>query len=266
MPLTEFQRSVCRLIAAERIANGESYVAGGAALNAVLNAARVSRDIDLFHDTRDALHETWQADRELLESNGFTLDVIRERESFVEVLIRKGSDTVTLEWVQDSAFRFFPLVEHDDFGLTLHPFDLATNKVLALVGRLEVRDWIDLLNCCDKIQPLGYLAWAACGKDPGFSPAMILAEARRSSRYTQVEVDTLQFHGTSAPSASELAISWHEKLGEAEQIIDLLPVADVGKAVLAPDGTLCARSVSVLQNQELYFHGGSIRGAWPRLR
>lgn len=36
-------------------------------------------------------------------------------------------------------------MEHEDLGLTLHPFDLATNKVLALVGRLEVRDWVDVL-------------------------------------------------------------------------------------------------------------------------
>jgi hypothetical protein len=31
------------------------------------------------------------------------------------------------------------LVEHDGLGLTLHPFDLATNKVLALVGRVRGR-------------------------------------------------------------------------------------------------------------------------------
>src|SRR5262245_44561303 len=33
-------------------------------------------------------------------------------------------------------YRFFPLLEHPDFGLTLHPFDLASNKVLGLAGRL----------------------------------------------------------------------------------------------------------------------------------
>lgn len=51
MPLTELQRTVCRLIAANRIASGESYVAGGVALNELIGAARLSRDIDLFHDT-----------------------------------------------------------------------------------------------------------------------------------------------------------------------------------------------------------------------
>jgi hypothetical protein len=47
-------------------------VAGGAALNELLHAPRVSRDIDLFHDTESALDASWNADRELLVSNGFT--------------------------------------------------------------------------------------------------------------------------------------------------------------------------------------------------
>ena len=63
-----------------------------------------------------------------------------------------------MQWVRDSAFRFFPLVTHEQLGLVLHPFDLATNKVLALVGRLEVRDWIDVIECSRRLQPLGFLA------------------------------------------------------------------------------------------------------------
>jgi len=55
MALSEFQRGVCRLIAGGRIASGESYVAGGAALNELLQAARRSHDIDLFHDTAEAV-------------------------------------------------------------------------------------------------------------------------------------------------------------------------------------------------------------------
>jgi len=40
-------------------------------------------------------------------------------------------------------------------ALALHPFDLATNKVLALVGRLEVRDWVDVIECDRRLQPFG---------------------------------------------------------------------------------------------------------------
>jgi TolB-like protein len=33
-----------------------------------------------------------------------------------------------------------PLLEHPELGLTLHPFELATNKLLALVGHVEARE------------------------------------------------------------------------------------------------------------------------------
>ena len=59
MALTPFQRDVCRLLADRRIASGESYVAGGAALNERLSTSRLSRDLDLFHDTEEALAATW---------------------------------------------------------------------------------------------------------------------------------------------------------------------------------------------------------------
>ena len=35
------------------------------------------------------------------------------------------------------------------------------------------------IHCAERIQPLGYLAWAACGKDLGFSPVSILEHAAR---------------------------------------------------------------------------------------
>ncbi|NQT83092.1 hypothetical protein HQ563_08715 [bacterium] len=63
-----------------------------------------------------------------------------------DVGVAQGEDSVLIQWTRDSAYRFFPLVQHEEFGLVLHPFDLATNKTLALVGRLEVRDWIDLIT------------------------------------------------------------------------------------------------------------------------
>jgi hypothetical protein len=72
----------------------------------------------------------------LLEAHGYEIGIVRERPAFVEALITKDRDQVLLQWTCDSAYRFFPLVEHPDFGLTLHPFDLATNKVLALVASL----------------------------------------------------------------------------------------------------------------------------------
>src|SRR5205807_162678 len=134
MALTEFQRTICRLVARQRLESGESYVVGAAALNALAGATRISRDIDLFHDTSEAVAISWKADRVLLKSHGYQIQTLKERDGFVEAEVGKAGQSVVMQWTSDSTFRFFPLAEHADFGLTLHPFDLATNKVLALVG------------------------------------------------------------------------------------------------------------------------------------
>lgn len=269
MALTPFQRDVCRVLAERRRNGGESYVAGGIALNLALEAQRLSRDLDLFHDTTEAVARSWDADRVLLEAGQYTVAPVRERPGFVQATVSRGHDRLLVEWVHDSAYRFFPLVEHEELGLTLHPFDLATNKVLALVGRLEVRDWLDVLVCHDRLQPLAYLAWAACGKDPGFSPPGVIAHARRSSHYSVSEIATLAFDGP-APDAADLSRRWREALDTAGPIMAALPADHVGEAVLTSDGQLFAGDVMELQRRlaigDVIFHAGRLGGALPHIR
>jgi hypothetical protein len=268
MALTNYQRIVCRLIAQRRTLAGESYVAGGAALNEVIRAPRLSRDVDLFHDTGAAVEQSFLADCALFEQSGFDVAVVRQRVAFVEAEITRGGDRVLLQWVHDSAFRFFPLVEHEEFGLVLHPVDLATNKVLALVGRLEVRDWVDVIETSQRLQPLGYLAWAAVGKDPGFSPHALVEHAARSSRYSELEVRALSFAGP-PPDAGELSRRWHRILDEARALMPLLPVDTAGKCVLDANGGLWRGNPEelpgALSQGLIHFHPGSIRGALPQI-
>lgn len=269
MAITPFQRTVCRLIAANRIEQGESYVAGGVALNLLADAPRISRAIDLFHDTEEAVDATWTMDRRLLEANRFEIRVVRERPSFVEALVTRDQEAVLMQWVRDSAYRFFPLVAHEELGLVLHPFDLATNKILAMVGRLEVRDWIDLITCHQRIQPLGYLAWAACAKDPGYNPAMILEQSGRSGHYSADEVKQLIFAGP-PPDAAALSQAWHRMLAEAKELVAVLPASETGKCILDKGGTLYAGDVDQLREAlskgQVSFHTGRLRGAYPQIR
>lgn len=269
MALTRLQRDVCRLLAAARRASGESYVAGGVALNEATAGARRSRDVDVFHDALEAVERTADADRRRLADGGFGVDELRARPGFVEVLVRRGTESVRVEWVRDSAFRYFPLVEDATFGLTLHPVDLATNKLLALVGRREPRDWVDVIRCDEVLQPLGYLAWAASGKDPGFSPLAVVEEAARSARWTQVELDALDFDGP-APSAAELSRRWHEAVREARDVVAALPPEHAGTCVLRADGALlreaAASLAGCLERGEALFHPGAIKGAFPLVR
>jgi hypothetical protein len=258
MALTDFQRRVCRLLADNRVRSGE-----------LLHAPRLSRDLDLFHDTERALAASWSADRGRLETNGYTVAVVRERPTFVEAEVGHGGEAVIVEWVRDSAYRFFPLVQHEDLGLVLHPFDLATSKVLALVGRVEPRDFVDTLTCDREVQPFGLLAWAACGKDPGYSPLAILEHAARSTRYSATELSGLEFDGA-APDAADLSRRWHAILGVAREAVALLPAREAGKAAMLEDGGLFRGDTRALQDalreDRLVYREGSIGGVFPRIR
>jgi hypothetical protein len=268
MALTALQRRICGILATSRKQLGESYVAGGGALNEVVAGARRSRDIDLFHDTEAALVAACGNDRAVLDAAGFRVETVRELPAFVEARVSDATGTVLMQWSRDSAFRFFPLVEHETFGLALHPFDLATNKLLALVGRREPRDWIDSVQCHERLQPLGYLAWAAAGKDPGFSPMHLIEECART-RYVQSEVDSLDFDGPT-PQAAELSARWHAAVQQAREIVRTLPAEEVGKCVLDDAGRLEKAAPAVLGAElsagRVVFHEGRIRGAFPELR
>jgi hypothetical protein len=91
MALTEFQREICRILARQRLNSGESYVAGGSALNEVTRGSRISRDIDLFHDTREALAVTWESDRRAVHDAGYVVEVILERPAYVEAAPPRNS-------------------------------------------------------------------------------------------------------------------------------------------------------------------------------
>jgi hypothetical protein len=269
MALSDFQRDLCRLLAQSRQEAGLSYIAGGAALNEMMDSPRLSRDVDIFHDTLEALEATWKSDRTQLENAGYQITPIRTLTGFIEAEIARGDDRVLLQWARDSAFRFFPLLPHPDFGLTLHPFDLATNKVLALVGRLETRDWIDALACHENIAPLGLLAWAACGKDEGWNPQLIIEEANRNARLSGEEWQEIEWQGD-APNLVEMKTRWRRAVTQAQEIIVLLPPEEIGHAVLNESNEIFRGDIEALQialeESQLQFYAGHIGGAWPQIK
>ncbi len=270
MALTALQRTLLSLLAGRRVARGNGDLLEGVAPGETLGSTRLSRDVDTFSDTAEAVAASFHGDRRLLEEAGCKVTLLRELPGLVEARVELQGDTAVFEWARDSAYRFFPLVEHPLLGLTLHPLDLATNKVLALVGRLEVRDWIDVLESHRTLQPLGYLTWAACGKDPGFGPDGILAHARRTGRYTPVEVDSLDFAGRK-PDAKRLAEEWHSALDDAERLVRRSPPEQLGTCVLRAQDEAPLRVPEqelelALSRGEVLFHAGRIGGAWPRPR
>ena len=267
MAVTAFQSEVLKRIARSRIDGGETYIAGGLALNHLLKRPRVSSDVDVFNSSYEALERAADHDCEVLRLAGYDIRVTRRRDYIVEVVASRDDGSTELQWVQDSAYRFFPLVEDELLGLTLHPFDLATNKLLALAGRRVPRDWVDTITCSEDIQSLGLLAWAANGKDPGLTPNYILEMCMRTT-YSRPEFE-LAIRNASDYDLSELSRKWHEMIWRARETVKLLPPDEVGKVVLTREGEIFRGDDEALKSAlavgEVVFHEGTIGGAWPTI-
>ena len=190
MPLTPLQAEVLSLLAAHR--SPSSHIAGATGLLMSPRAPRRSHDVDLFHDAEEEVARAFAADRTTLERHGIRVTVILSQPGFIRAEVRgRAEEILRMDWAHDSRWRFLPPVCVQDAGYVLHPVDLAVNKALALAGREEPRDFVDLLYLLERVLPLGALVWASVGKDPGLNPAMLLDLLARKGRIEQHAIDRL---------------------------------------------------------------------------
>jgi hypothetical protein len=257
MPLTEFQRTVLRLLAGCR--GPESFVAGGTVINAGADSPRYSDDVDIFHDAEEAVAHAAATDIELLSRSGFALEWLLRRPGFQRAVISRDGQNLRLEWTQDSAFRFFPVQPDPEFGWRLHLADIATNKVLALAGRWEVRDFVDMLYLDDRFASLGLLTWAAAGKDVGLTPMLILEQAARFNRLRSE--DFLAVLGTDQFDFVAMKTRWRQSLSAATELVASLPPKEVGALYLDANG----RPADPRSGPITRAHYASLGGALPRI-
>lgn len=261
MPLTAFQREVLRLLAGRR--TPESHVAGGAVLNRTEDSPRYSADLDVFHDVADSVLCSAAADADVLAAHGLAVEWLLRQPLLQRAKVGRGDQELKLEWCHDSAFRFFPVQADADFGYCLHPADLATNKLLALAGRSEIRDFLDMLYLHQSYLSLGGLCWAACGKDQGFTPWSLLDHAKRHVKFRQEELESE--HLARPLRLAELKETWLQAVEQAEALFPKLPAAEAGCLYLDTAGGPCTPDPEAPGFPGLARHFGSMRGTWPRL-
>ena len=119
-----------------------------------------------------------------------------------------------------------PTMRHEVFGFVLHPIDLAVNKVLALAGRDEPRDVLDTMHQHRYVLCLGALCWAACGKDPGFTPLSLLELLRRRGRVRQEDLSRLLL--AEPVDLGSLKREWLDALDSVEPFVSSRPADEVG--------------------------------------
>jgi len=144
--LTPIQRHLAELLFSLPEADGYA-LAGGAALILCRVVERSTQDLDAFIGARpgpdpgtvDRLADAFSASA---ERKGWTTKVARRHPTFCRFLLGRDGETVELDLAVDSP-SLEPLQFVDGIPV-LGALDLAARKVLAIVDRLEARDYTDL--------------------------------------------------------------------------------------------------------------------------
>lgn len=259
MPLTDLQKRVLRLLAANR--NPDSYLAGASVIHRGDESPRFSEDLDFFHDLTDSIAVSAERDSETLRRAGYEVEWILRTPTFQRAILHAEGNVLKLEWAHDSAFRFFPVEPDSDCGYRLHIADASTNKILALAGRQEIRDFVDVLHLDQTYLSLGALTWAACGKDPGFTPEFLLDQLNRHSGYAQADLDRLNL--TAPMDIKKLKVRWLNSMETARRLVESLPPEEIGCLYTGDAGCPVVPDPASPVFRILRRHFGSIKGAWP---
>lgn len=263
MPLTPLQKEILTVLAGNR--SEESHFAGGLVLNAADDSPRFSHDFDIFHELAEEVTRASNRDVQTLRAAGFHVETPsrygewEKDATFRKARVSRGAVSVEIDWAADSAFRFFPIERDPLLGWRLHRFDVATNKALALSARTETRDYVDIVEL-HGIFPLASICWAACGKDPGFTPLSLLKMMRRFGRIDPTELDKIKAR---ALDPVKLKTAWIDMSDEAEakmtQMADSQPELPIGIAFVDAAG----KPGWIGDNPDLRPHAPSVRGCWP---
>ncbi|MDI6763586.1 MAG: nucleotidyl transferase AbiEii/AbiGii toxin family protein [Thermodesulfobacteriota bacterium] len=167
--LTNLQRKI--LLRFSELPDKEAfYLTGGTALSAFFLKHRRSNDLDFFTNIEELILPLSQKLEASLIKEGFRVERLRGFHSFVELSASLGDDSTVVHFTLDSPFRFEPPSDFDEIpGVKVDSLiDIATNKLLALFGRAELRDFIDVYFLVKEYYTKEDLTGRSAQKDPGF--------------------------------------------------------------------------------------------------
>lgn len=232
-------------------------------MNAAADSPRYSHDFDIFHDAAEEVARASDRDVAALQAAGFAVEFKvgdwTQPVTFRKARIYAANESVEIDWAADAAYRFFPIERDPVLGWRLHLFDMATNKALALGARSVTRDYVDIVEL-HRTYPLPAIVWAACGKDPGFSPGLLLEMMRRFAR---VHPDKLKSIQARELDPVALKVAWIEMSDYAERQFELVadsqPDMPIGVAFVDKNG----KPGWIGDDPTLQIHRPSICGCLP---
>ncbi|MFN2629649.1 MAG: nucleotidyl transferase AbiEii/AbiGii toxin family protein [Gaiellaceae bacterium] len=139
--LSLLQEQVSEIIGGLDEAEGFA-LAGGAALIARGDVRRQTRDLDFFGLTAEAVDRLVSVAERALCAAGLVVRQVQINPGFARLAVESGDDRTELDLGADA--RLFP-AEPGRLVPTLRAEELAADKVLAVFGRAEARDFVDLM-------------------------------------------------------------------------------------------------------------------------
>ena len=180
--LSPLQEAVARLVAA--LPEAQDFVlAGGAALISRGSVARSTQDLDFFGLEPAAVDRLLPAALSALRTAGFEADVARSAPGFARLTVVGLGGRTELDLAADARLL---TPEVGPLGPTLASEELAVDKVLAVFGRAEPRDFVDLA-AMEPVYGLDRLFALAKEKDHGFDVTVFVDMVVRFTRLRPVE-------------------------------------------------------------------------------
>ncbi len=198
-----------------------------------------------------------EADVQTLQQAGYAVREDLWTAGFRRAWVERRHEGVKVEWCQDAAWRFFPIERDDLLGWKLNRFDALTNKTLAMGGRSETRDLVDMVADAPKY-PVHAVIWAACAKDPGYNPPLLLNQMQRNSRVNPSELKEMG----AAIQPVELKTRWLELAEIAQSEINRAASAGIEPGLAFVSGK---NAIGWFDTPGCEPHRASLAGSLPRL-
>ena len=168
--LTPFQKQILAALGNSALSSS-FYLTGGTALSAYYLHHRFSEDLDFFAAAQEALMGVTTITTNIARQLSVEVEFTRTFPTFVECFFTNSAgDSVKVDFAYDTPFRLQPTTLDAQFGIQVDSLtDVACNKLSALFGRSESKDFVDVYFICREVMPFTELYRQAQEKHLGMT-------------------------------------------------------------------------------------------------
>lgn len=181
--LTPFQKRILTAIGHSDLATS-FYLTGGTALAVYYLQHRFSEDLDFFAEAREAMSGVTTIAGEIARDMDASVEFTRTFPTFVETFLTHSSgERVKIDFAFDTPFRLLPTEPDPTYGIRVdNATDMSCNKLAALFGRSEPKDFVDVFFICRELMPFSELYQQANKKHVGMTHYWLAMAMRNVTR------------------------------------------------------------------------------------